>query len=60
MAKGLSIMSIVIAILLFLLFALDLFFKFPFRRASLLMDIVFVICALLLGLVSWNAYREIR
>ncbi len=53
-------MSIVIAILLFLLFALDLFFKFPFRRASLLMDIVFVICALLLGLVSWNAYREIR
>lgn len=59
MAKGLSIMAMAIAVLVLLLFALDLVLKFPFMRASILMDVTFVICSLILGYLSWSAFREI-
>lgn len=60
MAKGLTIMSIVVAILIAALFGLDLAIGIPFSRASLATDIVFLICSLLLGLMSWGVLREIR
>ncbi|MCA9265725.1 MAG: hypothetical protein KDA60_17810 [Planctomycetales bacterium] len=60
MAKGLTIASIVVALLIFLLFALDLATGFPFRRASKAMDIAFIFCALGLGYISWTAFRDIR
>jgi hypothetical protein len=60
MAKGLTVMSLVIAILLFSLFALDLAIGLPFRKASILMDIAFVICSLILGLISLGTLRELK
>jgi hypothetical protein len=49
----------VVAALLVILFGLDLAIARPFFRASLLMDISFTICGLLLGYLSWNAYRDL-
>ena len=60
MAKGLTIMAMIVAMLIFLLFALDLALGFPFSRASLLMDVTFVICALLLGYIGWSSFKELR
>lgn len=60
MDKGLTIISMVIAILVLVLFALDLAIQIPFRRANMLMDIIFVICALGLGYISWSTYKEVK
>ncbi|MEM7313557.1 MAG: hypothetical protein AAF497_10445 [Planctomycetota bacterium] len=60
MAKGLTIMSVVIAVLILILFGLDLAIGFPFRKANMMLDIVFVICSIGLGYISWSTYREIR
>lgn len=60
MAKGLTIMAVVIAILLLIVFGLDLAIGVPFRKASVLMDIGFIVCALGLGLLSWSAFRELK
>lgn len=58
MPKALCIVGAMVAVLLLLLFGLDLAVKFPFGRANLVMDIGFVICALVLGLLSWTTLRE--
>lgn len=60
MAKALTIMAIVVAILLLLLFGLDLVVRFPFDRASLLMDIAFVICSCGLGYAAWNTLKDLK
>ncbi|MFM2094161.1 MAG: hypothetical protein RIS70_1285 [Planctomycetota bacterium] len=63
MPKGLCISGMVIAILIFLLFLCDLVLPSgmaPFKRASLVMDISFVICALGLGYLSWSTFRELK
>ena len=58
MPKALSIGGMVIAVLIFLLFVLDLALAFPFQRSSMMMDIVFVLCALGLGYLSWITWKE--
>lgn len=58
MPKVFCIVGMVIAGILAFLFALDLALKFPFGRASLPMDVAFVICALGLGYLSWSTWRE--
>lgn len=61
MPKGLCMTGMVIAILIFLLFLLDLLVPAawaPFKKASVLMDISFVICAIGLGYLSWTTFRE--
>ena len=58
MPKVLCMTGMVISILILLLFLLDLAVAFPFQRISLLMDIVFVICAVGLGYISWATFRE--
>lgn len=60
MAKALTMMSIAIAILLLVLFGLDLAVGFPFRKAAWVLDLIFVIASLGLGYISWNAFRDIR
>jgi hypothetical protein len=60
MAKGLTIMAIVVAILLLLLFGLDLIIGYPFGKASLLMDIAFVFCAIGLGYAAWNTLKDLN
>jgi hypothetical protein len=65
MPKALCMAGMVIAILVFILFLLDLVFGLvgpvwlaPFKSASRLMDIAFVICAIALGFLSWMTFRE--
>jgi hypothetical protein len=59
MAKGLTITAIVVAVLLLLLFGLDLAIAFPFKKQSLLIDVAFVICALGLAFLGWTTWREL-
>ena len=58
MPKALCLTGMVIAIVVLLLFLLDLILKVPFQRASPIMDVVFVLCAGALGFISWTTYRE--
>ena len=58
MAKVLCIAGAVIAVLLVLIFGLDLALKIPFKRASIVMDIGFLVCAGLLGFISWTTLKE--
>ena len=58
MPKALCLTGMVVAIVVFLLFLLDLIIKVPFQRANLVMDLVFVLCAGTLGFISWTTFRE--
>jgi hypothetical protein len=58
MAKAFSVFGMVVAVILLLIFTLDLALEMPFGRASLVADIGFIICGLLLGYMSWLTYRE--
>ena len=59
MSKALTLVGMVIAILLVLLFGLDLALpQFLFGRVSVIMDGGFIVCGILLGLLSWTTYRE--
>lgn len=59
MPKALCMTGMVIAILILVLFLLDLAVAFPFKRVSPLMDILFVLCALGLGFISWSTLKEL-
>jgi len=58
MAKTLTVLGMVVAVLVLAVFALDLAIKFPFERVSLAMDIVAIVCAGILGFLSWTTYKE--
>jgi hypothetical protein len=58
MPKVFCIVGMVVAGLLALLFTLDAALTFPFGRASLMVDIAFIICAIGLGYLSWSTFRE--
>ena len=58
MPKVLCLTGMVIAILILVLFLLDLAVKFPFNRISPIMDGTFVACAVGLGYISWSTLRE--
>ena len=58
MPKALCLVGTVVAVLLFLVFGLDLAIEFPFHRASMVMDVGSLVCSAILGYVSWTALRE--
>ena len=58
MSKIKCIFGLSVAVLLLLVFALDLAIKIPFSRASMLMDIGGVIGALGLGFISFTTLRD--
>ena len=58
MPKALCMFGIVVAVLLLLVFGLDLATGLPFGRSSTVMDIGFVVCALVVGYLSWATLRE--
>jgi hypothetical protein len=60
MSKAMTIVGMVVAGLVGVVFALDLALQVPFDRASIAMDIGAVIAAALLGYLSWDAMRDIR
>jgi len=59
MPRFLTISGMIIASLLVLMFGLDLAIKVPFDRPSLAADVLILICAAVLGYMSWNTYREL-
>jgi hypothetical protein len=60
MPKALTVTGMVVAGLIALLFTLDLALAVPFYKASPLMDICLILCALILGYLSWSTFRELR
>jgi len=58
MPKALAIVGLAVSVLLLLVFGLDYVTKFPFDKASPMMDIGFVICSAVLAYMSWNTLRE--
>ena len=60
MAKALTIIGMLVAALLLLIFALDLALGIPFggSTASSGMDIGMIICGAILFYLSWSTYRE--
>jgi hypothetical protein len=60
MPKALTISGFVVASLIVLLFGLDLAVKWPFEQASMLMDICCLLCAGIIGYLSWNTLRDLR
>jgi hypothetical protein len=58
MPKVLSISGLVVAVFLLLVFGLDLALQFPFGGANKVMDVGFLVSALLLGYLSWSAFRD--
>ena len=58
MPRLMTIAGLVVSLLLTLVFAIDLAIRVPFDRTNALMDIGFLICALILGFLSWSTLRE--
>ncbi len=65
MQKGLCIAAFAIALIVFAIFLADLILGLmqqqaiaPFHFASMTIDIVFVACSLILGLLSWFTLKE--
>lgn len=59
MARGLTIAAIAIAVLMLVLFGLDLAIGVPFGKQSMLLDISFLVCGLVLGLLGISTWREL-
>jgi len=64
--KGLCIAALTISLIVFVLFLADLILGHfmnsqdiaPFKGENMPIDIVFIVCSLILGLLSWFTYRE--
>ena len=59
MPKALSISGMVVAVLLLLIFGLDLAVDFPFAGDTTMMDVGFVVCSIVLAYLSWSTFREL-
>jgi hypothetical protein len=60
MPKALTISGMVVAILMFIIFAVDLAAGIPFRGASKWMDIGFIIASLALAYMAWSTLRDFK
>lgn len=65
MQKGLCITALTISVIVFAIFLADLVLGLlgnasiaPFKYANMIMDIVFVVCSLAVGVLSWFTYKE--
>ncbi len=58
MPKALCIVGMVVALLLVILFGLDLGLGMPFGGVSMAMSVGFIVCALILAFLSWTTFRE--
>ncbi len=58
MSKALCLAGLVVAVLLAVVFGLDLAIGFPFHGVNKIMDIGIVVCAAALGYISWMTFKE--
>ena len=54
-----TIFGFSVAAMLIILFSLDLVMAVPFRQVSLLMDVSYVFCGIILAGLSWSCYRDL-
>lgn len=60
MGKAMTMIGMVVAGLLAVVFALDMAIGVPFASASMPMDIGMLVCSLIVAYLSFNAFRDIR
>jgi len=60
MGKILTIGGMVVAGLIAVAFGMDLVLGFPFEGANITIDIGFLVVGLILGYLSYNAFRDIK
>lgn len=60
MAKALTIGGMVVAALLSMAFGLDLVLGIPFEGANMMIDIGMLLAGLMLGYMSFNAFRDFK
>jgi hypothetical protein len=60
MSKALCLSGIAIALLLLVLFAMDLTLGIPFNKADTLMDIIFMVSSAGLAVISWLTLKDLR
>ena len=60
MSKAMTIVGMVVAGLVGIVFVLDLAAGIPFGGLSMMMDIGAVISSAILGYLSWDAFREVK
>jgi membrane protein implicated in regulation of membrane protease activity len=60
MGKAFSIIALIVAICMLLIFGLDAAIGIPFRKASVTMDGGFIFCGVVLSYLSWRTFREQR
>ncbi len=58
MALAMAYFGMIASALMVLIFVLDMALGIPFGGANFMMDIVFAICALILGYMSWDALKS--
>ncbi len=58
MPKALCIFGTAVAVLLLVIFGLDLALGVPFGGGNVIMDIAFIVCSGALGYLSWTTLRE--
>ena len=58
MTKAMCISGIIFGFLAIFVFAFDLALGFPFGRASVTMDVGFIIAGLVMAYMGWSAKRE--
>jgi len=58
MPKALCIVGMAVAAILLLLFGLDLALGIPFGKMSMMMNVGYLVCAVVLAYLSWSTYRE--
>lgn len=59
MPKALCVAGMVVAVLVLLVFGMDVATGFPFNGASTLMDILLILCSLILGYLGWATLRQL-
>ena len=60
MSKVLCYSGIATAVMLMILFSMDLALGVPFKKADTLMDIIFLVSSMGLGFISWLTLRELK
>jgi len=58
MPKIMTIIGLVLSALIVLVFLLDLALEVPFGRASVIMDVIFVACGIIVAFFSWTTMKE--
>ena len=58
MSKILCLFSLALSLILAVVFILDLSMGIPFKQGSIMLDVIFLVAALVIAVQSWLTFRE--